>query len=231
MFVRKFSAALLLGGMLWAISVAAGPLPENGDGDYLVHVWQTDNGLPQNWVSSITQTPEGYLWIGMRYGGLARFDGVRFVPFNQQNTSELKDIQVEHLDVDETGGLWVIMGNESITAFRNGKFELFRHPRANPRLRANRILGVRTNQALFAGDSSYLVHFNIPAGTNGWKLLDPRPAIEPDAAAYLKDADDTIWFITQRRRLARFVNERFEFVPEAAGLPQPAGGSPRRRSS
>jgi len=39
-------------------------------------VWQTDNGLPQNWVSSIAQTPDGYLWIGTRYGGLARFDSV-----------------------------------------------------------------------------------------------------------------------------------------------------------
>src|ERR1051325_8621658 len=58
--------------------------------DYLVHVWQTDKGLPQNWVSSIAQTPDGYLWVGPRYGGLARFDGVRFVAFNQQNTSALK---------------------------------------------------------------------------------------------------------------------------------------------
>src|SRR6476620_1836517 len=60
--------------------------------DYLVQVWQTDKGLPQNWVSSIAQTPDGYLWVGTRYGGLARFDGVRFVPFNQQNVAELKDV-------------------------------------------------------------------------------------------------------------------------------------------
>jgi signal transduction histidine kinase/ligand-binding sensor domain-containing protein len=222
MSTHNFTAVFLLGGMLVANSAAAAMLPANGDGDYLVHVWQTDNGLPQNWVSSIAQTPEGYLWIGMRYGGLARFDGVRFVPFNQQNTRELKDIQVEHLDVDETGRLWVIMGNESITAFSNGKFELFRHPRAQPRLRANRILGVRTNQARFAGDFSYLVNLDISAGTNGWQLLDPRPAIEPDAATCLKDGDDTIWFITQRRRLARFVDDRFEFLPQASGLPEPA---------
>jgi len=28
---------------------------------YLVQSWQTDKGLPQNWVSSIAQTPDGYL--------------------------------------------------------------------------------------------------------------------------------------------------------------------------
>lgn len=217
----NFTALLLLGGLLLANPAAAVTLQEDGDRDYLVHVWQTDDGLPQNWVSSIVQTPEGYLWIGMRYGGLARFDGVRFVPFNQQNTRELEDIQVEHLDVDETGRLWVTMGNESITAFQDGQFQLLRHPRANPRLRANRILDVRPNQACFAGDSGYLVNLDIAAGTNGWQVRDPRPAIEPDAATYLKDGDDTIWFITQRRRLARFINDRFEFVPEPSGLPEP----------
>jgi len=92
-------------------------------------IWFTSGrptrALPQNWVSSIAQTPDGYLWVGTRYGGLARFDGVRFVSFNQQNTAELKDVQVEHLSVDKTGRLWVIMGNESVTAFSHGRFELF----------------------------------------------------------------------------------------------------------
>ena len=40
--------------------------------------WTTENGLPQNTVTSITQTPDGYLWLEL--GGLARFDGIHF-PF------------------------------------------------------------------------------------------------------------------------------------------------------
>ena len=36
-----------------------------------------DNGLPQNGVRQMTQTPDGYLWF-TTFDGLVRFDGVRF---------------------------------------------------------------------------------------------------------------------------------------------------------
>src|SRR6266511_3748249 len=31
---------------------------------YIVQSWQTEHGLPQNYVTSIAQTDDGYLWIG-----------------------------------------------------------------------------------------------------------------------------------------------------------------------
>ena len=37
-------------------------------------MWQIDDGLPQNSVWAITQTHDGYLWVGTQQG-LARFDG------------------------------------------------------------------------------------------------------------------------------------------------------------
>jgi streptogramin lyase len=197
---------------------AAADLAQTGTaGEYLVHVWQTDKGLPQNWVSSIVQTPDGYLWVGTRYGGLARFDGVRFVPFNQQNTPELKDVQVEHLDVDETGRLWIIMGNESVTAFRNGRFELFRLPRSLPRVRLDHVLNVQSNQVLFAGELPYLATVNLSA-SNQWNVADPRSVMDPDASTFLFDRDGVVWFVTQAKRLARFENGHFNFVTQ--GLPE-----------
>jgi len=179
--------------------------------DYLVHVWQTERGLPQNWVSSIAQTPDGYLWIGTRYGGLARFDGVRFVPFNQQNVNELKDVQVEHLSVDATGRLWIIMGNESVTAFRNGHFELLRQPRSEPRVRVDHVLNVQSNLVLFAGESPYLATLNFSA-SNKWEVLDPRPLMDPDPLTFSADRDGMVWFITQDKRLGCFAGNRFNFV-------------------
>ena len=44
---------------------------------YRFDYWTTDNGLPQNQVSAITQTPDGYLWLATN-DGLVRYDGVRF---------------------------------------------------------------------------------------------------------------------------------------------------------
>src|ERR1051326_1367638 len=44
--------------------------------EYVLRTWQTDDGLPQNTVTGIAQTPDGYLWLATQ-GGLARFDGLR----------------------------------------------------------------------------------------------------------------------------------------------------------
>ncbi len=190
--------------------------------DYLIHEWQTEDGLPQNWVSSITQTPDGYLWIGTRYGGLARFDGVRFVVFNQQNTpDELKDVQVEFLSVDETGTLWVIMGNESITAVRNGKFKLWRWPRVRPRLRVERVLNVRSNIVLFAPEYVAPSRLDLSAGTNGWEVLEPPNEIMPQPRTFHLGRENVTWFITQRQQLGQWVNGRFENFDLHGKVPEP----------
>ena len=41
--------------------------------EYASRVWQTDEGLPDNRVQAITQTPDGYLWVGT-FKGLVRFE-------------------------------------------------------------------------------------------------------------------------------------------------------------
>ena len=48
--------------------------------NYFTRTWQVEDGLPQNKVTAVVQTRDGYLWVGT-YNGLARFDGVRFTVF------------------------------------------------------------------------------------------------------------------------------------------------------
>jgi len=66
-----------------ALSANSQPI-EHASADYLIRVWNSEDGLPQNSVNCLAQTPDGYLWLGTRSGGLARFDGTRFVIFNPQ---------------------------------------------------------------------------------------------------------------------------------------------------
>ncbi len=73
--------------------------------DYAVRVWQMEEGLPQNSVLSIAQTPDGYLWLAT-FNGLVRFDGVRFTPFDESNLPGLPGNRLVRLCADREGGLW-----------------------------------------------------------------------------------------------------------------------------
>lgn len=46
--------------------------------------YNTNKGLPQSQINSITQDYKGYIWVGT-YGGLARFDGNNFTNFGRNS--------------------------------------------------------------------------------------------------------------------------------------------------
>jgi len=75
-------------------------------GRYQQLVWQDQHGLPQNGVLAILRTRDGYLWLGT-IEGAARFDGVRFVVFDNNNTPEFKSNQILSLAEDRWGSLWL----------------------------------------------------------------------------------------------------------------------------
>jgi len=74
--------------------------------EYVLRVWETDDGLPQTTVTGIAQTPDGYLWLATQ-GGLSRFDGVRFTTFLKGATPGLESSYVRTVAVDRGGALWI----------------------------------------------------------------------------------------------------------------------------
>lgn len=68
--------------------------------------WTTDNGLPQNSVSSIIQTRDGYLWL-TTLDGLVRYNGVQFTIFNKGNTPGIINNRFTALFEDHEGRLWI----------------------------------------------------------------------------------------------------------------------------
>ncbi len=91
-------------------------------GQYRFDTWNTDNGLPQNGVREITQTPEGYLWF-TTYDGLVRFDGVRFTTFNKSNTKGIINNRFTSIFSDTDGTIYAsTMEDGVLTIYRNGEF-------------------------------------------------------------------------------------------------------------
>ena len=93
-FLNRSAALALLAPTLLALVSGERVVKAAPPEDFLVQVWDMDSGLPHSTVTSIAQTPDGYLWVGTLHGGVTRFDGVRFVNFHPGNTPELKSIEI-----------------------------------------------------------------------------------------------------------------------------------------
>ena len=96
--------------------------PDSLARNYSVRRWTTEDGLPQNRVNCLAQTPDGYLWCGTHIG-LARFDGRRFVTFDRQNTPAMEPSETVYaMTVDRNGKLWVGT-SKGCLRFREDKLE------------------------------------------------------------------------------------------------------------
>jgi signal transduction histidine kinase/ligand-binding sensor domain-containing protein len=90
---------------------------------YYFDSWTTDNGLPQNSISSILQTRDGYLWLATA-DGLVRYDGVQFKVFNRGNTPGIIENRCYRLLEDRDGALWIRTGL-GLMSYRGGVFQTY----------------------------------------------------------------------------------------------------------
>jgi len=84
--------------------------------------WTEAQGLPQDYIHAITQTSDGYLWVGTDEG-LTRFDGYEFVTFNKESGA-LPSNAVTVLTAGTDGTLWIGTAN-GLTRYSNRRFTTF----------------------------------------------------------------------------------------------------------
>ncbi|HSH96380.1 MAG TPA: two-component regulator propeller domain-containing protein, partial [Roseimicrobium sp.] len=89
---------------------------------YVLRTWGVDEGLPSNRVTSLTQTPDGYLWVATP-GGFARFDGVRLTTFHSEVTPGLESDRVTAVFTARDGNLWVGMDDGVVARRVDGLFQ------------------------------------------------------------------------------------------------------------
>jgi signal transduction histidine kinase/ligand-binding sensor domain-containing protein len=89
---------------------------------YTRTVWTQEHGLPQDTIRAVTQTKDGYLWLGTDEG-LAQFDGYDFVVFNKENGA-LPSNSVGALWAARDGGLWIGTSG-GLTFYHDRKFTTY----------------------------------------------------------------------------------------------------------
>ena len=172
--------------------------------------WQTDEGLPQSTVTSIAQTPDGYLWLGTQ-NGLVRFDGINFKVFNRNNTPVIRNDRIVQLFVDRFGTLWVSGEEGELLCLQAGCFKYYPVPgKGTPFNYARRMCDDAEGGLWLVSCEWQLIRFragefDMPAVP--WNLR----GAEPDGVA--SDKSGGIWLHTEQG-LGRWENGAFQWMCE-----------------
>ena len=95
----------------------ASPVAEVRDGSEV-----TKDGLPQNTITAIQQTSDGYMWLGT-FNGLVRFDGIVFTTFNIENTPQFKSDHITYLKAFDDGSLWIGTFGGGLLKLQDNQFQ------------------------------------------------------------------------------------------------------------
>src|SRR5438034_8726400 len=106
-FRQRHAVVALLAAVLCAVAAPAqAPPMRYATEHWIVDRWSADQGLPQSTVRGIVQTADGYLWLAT-YGGLVRFDGVRFTAFTTRDHPGLGSDRLMHMMLARDGTIWL----------------------------------------------------------------------------------------------------------------------------
>lgn len=138
--------------------------------EFIVHAWDSSDGLPQNHVDKVARDRQGYLWV-TTWVGLCRFNGSEFVTFTPVNTPVLRSDTFSDLVVDPTGELWA-SSKDGLYRIRGTTFDYFGREQGLP---GTDILSMEKGPAgnIWLGTTEGLARFD---GTNAVAF---QPGDEP----------------------------------------------------
>lgn len=149
-----FALALLTMPGGWSVRAgerADGLDPSREIVQYAHRAWTKRDGLPQNSVQAIAQTPDGYMWFGT-VEGLSRFDGITFRNFNARNTPALMMNYMSALCVSRDSTMYVGHYDGTILRYRDGTFHTLAGAKALGRLMIRNIFEDRQGNIWASGN-------------------------------------------------------------------------------
>jgi len=124
--------------------------------DFLLHVWETADGLLPTNVRSIAQTRDGYVWMAA-FDGFVRFDGFRAVLLSGKNTPGLPPVpKGSQVFADATGRLWASTTEGRLFSFDQVTWREHRTGEGWPGLVVESICENAAGRLIFSGAKSLL---------------------------------------------------------------------------
>lgn len=109
---RRLSVAVVVSVLSgWTTAAAQGgparAVSPRQSADFRVVHWSTEDGLPQNTINDIVALPNGELWLAT-FGGLVRFDGIRFQVIDLAAAEELPSNRITALAQAGIDSAWFV---------------------------------------------------------------------------------------------------------------------------
>jgi ligand-binding sensor domain-containing protein/signal transduction histidine kinase len=209
---------------------------------YAHNAWTVRDGFFKGNITSIAQTPDGYLWLGTEFG-LVRFDGVRAVSWQPPAGDRLPGSYVRSLLAARDGSLW-IGTRAGLASWKDGK--LTQYPAlANQEvdslledrngtiwagayaIPAGELCAIQNgNTHCYGADGSFgrwLPSLYEDSGGNLWTGAEtglwrwkPRPSklyLKPDTPQALVEGDNGALLIATRAGIRQLVDGKAEVYP------------------
>jgi signal transduction histidine kinase/ligand-binding sensor domain-containing protein len=203
-FVRSLAplARVLLTGLCFPLSLAATPTTSNSH--WFARSWQTEEGLPNNIISGIAQTADGFLWVATPVS-LQRFDGFEFENVPCTNFVPEPNRGVLAMVASHDGGLWLAMDRGPIVRLSSGKPQIFTAQDGLPDRTAQRLAEDANGTLWIAYRGGAVCRIRDGKVTAfGYDAGVPRNLVYSLAI----DSQNQVW-LAEGTNLYRFANEKF----------------------
>jgi ligand-binding sensor domain-containing protein/signal transduction histidine kinase len=198
-------AILLAWLVILPVLVQADSPPVTIPQDLTMRTWTKQQGLPDDSVTAVLQTRDGYLWVGTS-SGLARFDGMRFTVMSPQDWKTNAPICVTALCEDSSGKLWIGTQDNGLLCCHDGIVSPCPESNGFGTQTINSIAD--TGDAIWVGTPSGLMRLAGSQLTR-FKMRDGLPN---DFVSNVHVARSGVLWITTRGGMCQFKDGRLEPV-------------------
>lgn len=189
--------------------------PQKSISQFAHTVWTEKDGAPAD-IVAITQTSDGYLWLGT-WNGLFSFDGVRFTRFEPQAGEHLPVQTIRRLLATRDGSLWIVFYSGAVSRLLHGHVTSYSKREGLPAIFA---LAEGKDGSLIAGTAKGLARFKNGVWTDVTKVLN-FPGKQARFVYF--DREDTLWVVTEDR-IVYLPSEQKQFV-DPVDLVDPVDGT------
>ena len=174
---------------------------------FTISSWTTENGLPENTVLGIASGADGYLWVGT-WNGLARFDGVRFVPFRLREG--LHTLLTHRLLKDRQERLWIgTLDGGLLVRHPDGRFHTYTRGDGLPG-ESVRALTEDSEGRIWVAMDGGLVRWD---GARFVDFSPPEPGTNQIMYNWVSSANGAVWAVSDRWNIWEWRNNQWRLLP------------------